>query len=205
MPFLIRPSRCFPVQCSVTYKAGPFLKLSLAYILGFGALIALLMLNNGPAYAEWVAIGSSESLGGYTVYADPDTICRKGDLVKVWALTDFTTKQTVADSSFLSRKAQNEFDHAEERQREVAVTWFSDNMGKRNGVWTNSGETMWRPVAPGSVGQGVWKFACGCAIPPCRTQPRRQCYAMSDDRPTRDTLSLEKATGSNMWEIGKTV
>jgi hypothetical protein len=24
MPFLIRPSRRFPVQCSVTYKAGPF-------------------------------------------------------------------------------------------------------------------------------------------------------------------------------------
>jgi hypothetical protein len=24
MPFLIRPYRCFPVQCSVTYNAGPF-------------------------------------------------------------------------------------------------------------------------------------------------------------------------------------
>jgi hypothetical protein len=25
MPFLIRPSRRFPVNCSVTYNAGPFL------------------------------------------------------------------------------------------------------------------------------------------------------------------------------------
>jgi hypothetical protein len=24
MPFLIRPSRRFPVQCSATYNAGPF-------------------------------------------------------------------------------------------------------------------------------------------------------------------------------------
>jgi hypothetical protein len=24
MPFSIRPYRCFPVQCSVTYNAGPF-------------------------------------------------------------------------------------------------------------------------------------------------------------------------------------
>jgi hypothetical protein len=118
-----------------------------------------------------VAIGYSESLGGYTVYVDPDTIRRKGDLVKVWALTDYTTIQTVADTSFLSSKAQNEFDCAEERQRELAVTWFSGNMGNGNGVWTNSDETTWRPVAPGSVGQGVWKFACGCAITPCRTQP----------------------------------
>ncbi len=162
MPFTLRLYRCFPV---------PFLKLPLAYVLGFGALITLLVLNSGPAYAEWVAIGYSESLGGYTVYVDPDTIRRKGDLVKVWALTDYTTLQTVGDSSFLSSKAHNEFDCAEERQRELAVTWFSGNMGNGNGVWNNSDETTWRPVAPGSVGQGVWKFACGCAITPCRMQP----------------------------------
>ena len=161
MPFTLRLYRRFPV---------PFLKLPLAYVLGFWALITLLVLNSGPAYAEWVAIGYSESLGGYTVYVDPDTIRRKGDLVKVWALTDYTTLQTVGDSSFLSSKAQNEFDCAEERQRELAVTWFSGNMGTGNGVWTNSDETKWRPVAPGSVGQGVWKFACGCVITPCRMQ-----------------------------------
>jgi hypothetical protein len=162
MPFFLRPFHRSPT---------PFLTLPLAYVLGFWALITLLVLNNGPAYAEWVAIGYSESLGGYTVYVDPDTIRRKGDLVKVWALTDYTTIQTVADTSFLSSKAQNEFDCAEERQRELAVTWFSGNMGNGNGVWTNSDETTWRPVAPGSVGQGVWKFACGCAITPCRMQP----------------------------------
>jgi len=160
MPFSLRPFRRFPVH-----------KLPLAYISGFWLLTTLLVLSSSPAYAEWVAIGYSESLGGYTVYVDPDTIRRKKDLVKVWALTDYTTLQTVADSSFLSSKAQNEFDCAEERQRELAVTWFSGNMGNGNGVWNNSDETKLRPVAPGSVGQGVWKFACGCAITPCRTQP----------------------------------
>ena len=73
-------------------------------------LITLLVLSSGSAYAEWVRIGYSESLGGYTAYVDPDTIRR-------------------------------------------------------------SDETTWRPVAPGSVGHGVWKFACGCAIAPCRTPP----------------------------------
>jgi hypothetical protein len=37
MPFTIRPYRRFPVQCAVTYNAGPLLKLPLAYILGFGS------------------------------------------------------------------------------------------------------------------------------------------------------------------------
>jgi hypothetical protein len=170
MPTL-RPFRRVPVECAVRYHAGTFLTLPLAYVLGFGVLIILLVLNTGPASAEWVAIGSSDSLGGYTVYVDSDTIRRNGDLVKVWALTDYTTLQTVADRSFLSSKVQNEFDCAEERQRELAGTWFSRKMGTGNGVWTNFDGTTWRPVAPGSVGQGVWDFACACAIIPCRTQP----------------------------------
>jgi hypothetical protein len=171
MPFSIHPYRRFFVQCAVRYHAGLFHTLPLAYVVNFGALITLLVLNTGPAYAEWMAIGSSESLGGYTVYVDPDTIHRNGDLVKLWALTDYKTIQTVADRSFLSSKAQNEFDCADESQRELAVTWFSGNMGNGNGVWTNFDETTWRTVAPGSVGQGVWDFACACAIIPCRTQP----------------------------------
>jgi len=171
MAFKLRPFRRVPVECAVRYHAGPFLTLPMAYVVGVGALVTLLVLNTKPVYAEWMAIGSSESLGGYTVYVDPETIRRNGDLVKVWALTDYTTIQTVADRSFLSSKAQNEFDCTEERQRELAVTWFSGNMGNGNGVWTTSDETNWRPVAPGSVGQGVWDFACACAIIPCRTQP----------------------------------
>ena len=35
--------------------------------------------------------------GGYTVYADPDTIRRKGDLVKMWILFDFKTVQRMAE------------------------------------------------------------------------------------------------------------
>jgi len=30
IPFSIRPYRCFPVQCSIPYNTGPFLKLPLA-------------------------------------------------------------------------------------------------------------------------------------------------------------------------------
>ena len=61
MPFLIRPHRRFPVQCAVAYNAGPVLKLPLASCLGFGSLITLLVLSSGPAYAEWVDVGASDS------------------------------------------------------------------------------------------------------------------------------------------------
>src|SRR5438105_866109 len=36
MPFSICPYRHFPVQCPVTYNAGPILKQPLAYFLAFG-------------------------------------------------------------------------------------------------------------------------------------------------------------------------
>ena len=45
MPFTIHPFRRFPVQCPVTYNARPFLHLPLAYVLGFGVLITLLVLK----------------------------------------------------------------------------------------------------------------------------------------------------------------
>ena len=150
------------------FSICPFHRLPLASIVGFWLVLTLLLLSSGPAYAEWVKINENDT---FTVYVDPDTIRRNGDLVKVWALTDYTTRQTVADRSFLSSKAYNEFDCAEERQRELAVMWFSGKMGNGNGVWISFDETPWRPVTAGSVGQGVWNFACACAIIPCRAQP----------------------------------
>jgi hypothetical protein len=66
-------------------------KLPLACLLVFWLLITLLVLNSSPAYAEWVWISFTKSEGGYDVYADPDTIRRKGDLVKMWVLYDYKT------------------------------------------------------------------------------------------------------------------
>lgn len=37
MSFVLRPFRRFPVQCAVTYHAGLFSKLQLAYCSGFGS------------------------------------------------------------------------------------------------------------------------------------------------------------------------
>ena len=129
MPSTIRPYRRGPVPCSVTSNAGPFLKLPLAYLLGFWLLITLLVLSSGPAYAEW-ELSSGDDEAGLTVYVDRDTIRRKGNLVKMWQLYDYKTVQTVAGDSLLSIQRHNEYDCTEERTRMLAYTWFSSNMGK---------------------------------------------------------------------------
>jgi hypothetical protein len=138
MPFSIRPSRRFPGQCAVTYHAGPFLKLPLTSLLGFGTLITLLVLSSVPAYAEWVAIEKQyQSPGLQTVYFDPDTIRREGHLVTIWQLTDYKSVQGnvglgrfgVDPSRFVSTKTHKQFDCVEKRLRLLAYMELLRHMG----------------------------------------------------------------------------
>ena len=119
-------------------------------------LIALLVLNSGPAYAEWVLVSRSAEMD---VYVDPDTVRRKGDRVKMWELHDYKTPDNF--ESALSARTQYEYHCTEERTRLLSVTTFSENM--LNGRVLNSmpsREKDWVPIAPGTVAQKVWKFAC---------------------------------------------
>ncbi len=85
------------------YSIRPYRRLPLTYFSGFWSLIMLLVLSSGAGYAEWKKINENET---FTVYVDPDTVRRKGDLVKMWELYDFKTVQTVDGDSYLSSKHQ---------------------------------------------------------------------------------------------------
>lgn len=158
MPFTIRPHRRFSVQCSLSYNADPLVKLSLACVLGFGIPFTLLV-SSGPADAEWMSFGESDS--GTTVYADPTTMRREGDQVKMSVMFDFKTKQSKADVSYLSAKAQMEYDCAAQRFEGLAVLYFSGNMGNGTLLDRSSGKGRWLRVSPGSLDEALWKFACG--------------------------------------------
>ena len=122
-------------------------------------LIKLLVLSSGPAYAEWVAIGSTDD--GMTAYADPDTIRRKEEAVKMWILFDFKTTRSVAGHLMLSIKGQEEYDCDGNRRRVLTFSELSGNMGGGKEVNSISGEGTWVPVDPESVVQTLWTFACG--------------------------------------------
>ena len=162
MPFTIRPYSRFPVPCSVTCNAGPFLKLTLAYFWGFWVLITLLVLSSGSVHAEWVAVEKNNELAGImTVYVDPDTILRTGNLVKMWQLIDYKTMQGGrSPSRFSSTKIQKQFDCAEERLRLLALTNFWGNMGtgEPSGAYVEGGN--WVAVEPDSMNQALWEVAC---------------------------------------------
>ena len=169
MPFSIRPFRRYPMQCFVTYNAGPFLTLPLVYCSGFWLLITLLVLSSGPAYAEWVAVENDYLLPGLqTVYVDPDIIRREGNLVTMWQLIDFKLMQGNAGMGILgvghrvlSTKTHKQFDCAEKRLRLLAFTEFSRRMG--TGIAANGyvDKDNWLPVEPDIINQALWEVVCG--------------------------------------------
>ena len=135
-------------------------RLPLAYSSGFISLMTLLVISSGSAYAEWVAVISSESSGGYTVYVDPSTIRHEEDGVEMWELYDHKTRGTKDGYSFLSFKKRNEYGCAEERLRTLATTYYSGNMGNGRLVSSKPDQGKWIRVPPGSVGEALWKVAC---------------------------------------------
>lgn len=148
MAFTIRPYRRFlpSVSCS-----------------GFGLLITLLSLSHESLYAEWVSVGEKveERLTEYTIYIDPDTIRRNGDMVELWALLDFKALQTEPSPPYLSVKAHRQFNCTEERVRLLAMSAFSGHMGSGKVVFSYSDSNdLGIPVEPSSVAESLWKVVC---------------------------------------------
>jgi hypothetical protein len=149
-------------------------KLTLAYFSGFWSLIILLFLSSAPAYAEWVAVEKDYlSSGLQTVYIDPDSIRREGNLVTIWQLSDFKWMQGNGRGAhrFFSTEAHKQFDCAEKRLRLLAFTEFSRRMG--TGIpadgYVDTG--IWVPVEPDSIDQALWEVACGKESSRSRTKP----------------------------------
>ena len=118
----------------------------------------VLLMTAGGASAEWTPVGSSEQ---FTQYVDRATIRRNGNFVKMWNLKDFKTVQKGASYSFLSSKAHEEYDCKEVTSRLLAFTWFDGQMGNEKVVFSNSDSGKWEPIEPGSIGESLWKIACG--------------------------------------------
>src|SRR5438132_10248687 len=129
MPVVLRPSRLLPPPSSVTYNRGSFFTLYLAYFSGFWLLITLLFVSTVPAYAEWVAVEKDYlSPGRQTVYVEPDTIRREGNLVTLWQLIDLKWMQGnqgmgrlgIGPHRFFSTKTHKQSDSAEKSLRSLA-------------------------------------------------------------------------------------
>ena len=114
----------------------------------------MLLVTAGAASAAWTLVGPNDDI---TLYVDRATIRRTGNFVKMWILFDYIK----VDVTHQSSRSQNEFDCKGEKMRALAITSFSGQMlsGTVNHTENTTGE--WTAVAPQSMGETMWKIACG--------------------------------------------
>jgi hypothetical protein len=122
-------------------------------------LLLLLAVASNSAAAAWVEVSDDEA---DTFYADPATIRKAGNMVKMWTLIDFKTVQVIGKGkSYLSMRRKAEYDCKEEQARTVYLSWHPGNMSGGDAVHSDADPGKWRPVPPGSVTEILWKIACG--------------------------------------------
>lgn len=121
-------------------------------------LVALLV--STLAQAEWVKV-ISVSAGEVTVYVDPASIKREGNVVEFSALFNYATVRTLSDAPFQSATMQEEVDCAGKQSRTLAVTSHSEPMAGGHIVSTaTGGHVPWTPIAPESIVSAIFKIVC---------------------------------------------
>ena len=125
-------------------------------------LLLIALLSSDPANAEWVAVEKTKELAGLmTVYVDPDTMHREGNLVSVRQLLDYKTMQGGrSPDRYSSRVIHTQFDCVNQRRRLLAVTDYWGNMGTGDPTGVAIGGGDWVSVKAESADHAVWELAC---------------------------------------------
>lgn len=145
-------------------------RLRLSQIVGIAMyrviLMALLAVASSSAFAEgwvkaeeWVKLDLISDY--FVVYADPTSIIRSGNKVQMLSLIDHKKGLSKAGKTFMSVKAQHEFDCAGAQVRMLFASTHSENMGAGKRVGTDYKIDHWEPVQPNSIAASLWKIACG--------------------------------------------
>lgn len=123
-------------------------------------LMLVLSVVSSHAAAVWVEVGSDETA---TVYADPATIRKTGERVKMWSLFDYKTARVPGKplEPYLSMRGYSEYDCKKTRSRALSVSFHPRGMASGDVTYTNAKRDKWRPLTPGSVAENLWKTACG--------------------------------------------
>ena len=120
-------------------------------------LMMLLAVVSSSAMAKWVKVDEDKLV---TAYADPTTIRKNGDKVKMWALWDYSTAQEGGSKPYMSVRIQNEYNCKEETIRQIFATTFSGNMAGGHTINSQGGRPG-LPVSQCTPTELLWTFACG--------------------------------------------
>jgi hypothetical protein len=128
-------------------------------------LFLVALLAPAIAQAEWVKL-TSASAGEVTIYVDPATIKRDGNVAEFSTLVDYATVRTLSGEPFQSATVQNEIDCAGKKIRTLAVSSHSEAMAGGHVVSTSTGYEPWTRIAPKTIVFAAFEFVCKKKRPP---------------------------------------
>lgn len=122
-------------------------------------VVLMLACAAGGASAEWVRVGGNSQS---EAYADPSTVVRKGNLVRMTALYDYRAadRATLFAKSLFSRTSQQEFDCDAAKFRDIRASHYTQPMGRGDLLHVDPFPGSWQAIAPDSVAAQLGKIAC---------------------------------------------
>ncbi|MCH6585121.1 MAG: hypothetical protein IH810_04725 [Proteobacteria bacterium] len=126
-------------------------------------LTLMLAFVNTSAMAEWTKVEWNHVDGGLTLYVDYSTIRMVGNRVKMLSLTDLVVEKE-GEIDLFSSRTHDEYDCKEKKMRQLFYALYSGRMGSGKMEHSNSEHLKWAPVETGSMGEAMWKIACGKKI-----------------------------------------
>ncbi len=123
-------------------------------------LCCLLMMTCPMTWAEWeITSGAPEQV----VYHDKTTKLRKGNIVKMWTMTDFPEVKEDEFGNFLSIKTYDAFDCREKFHALVQAFFFADKLATGTVIHSlkiKDAELDWLPIKPETVAEEELRIAC---------------------------------------------
>lgn len=121
-------------------------------------LIVLLAVFSSSAVAEWTTFGHNDEFIGYV---DSGSISRAGNLVRLSSLIDYKAVKSETGKTYVSVKAQHEFDCTEGQVRRLFLSEHSEKMGNGEIVSYSYKIGAFEPIQPFSILEALWIVACG--------------------------------------------
>jgi hypothetical protein len=111
------------------------------------------------AWAEvWIETSKTDD---YVTYADPSSIRRDGDIVKMWSMFDYRQPQAgIPGKPYQSARRRFEYDCKQSLTRALEVSSHAAHDGKGAAIATASVKYNWSAVVKQSADEYLLKFAC---------------------------------------------
>ena len=139
-------------------------KTGLSIQLGVVALLLMLVAAcSKPVATEWIPVKDATPTDRFVTYAAPSTLRTDGHTAKMWSLIDAPVSQeAVADRPRFSWIDEWEYDCQRKMLRPLYCREYAGKMGSGENVYSQADPASpWMAVNPGSVGETLWKMACG--------------------------------------------